>query len=54
MKKEEKIKKLEIDSRDCPKCGERMELKFEISPGEDDYSAYDCYQCPSCKNIEGI
>ena len=54
MSKEEKIKKLEIDKRDCPKCGARMEFKFEIAPAEDDYSSYDCYQCFECKNIEGI
>lgn len=36
----------EVDFRDCPKCGIRMEEKGHVG---DDAT---CYQCPKCKNVE--
>jgi predicted nucleic-acid-binding Zn-ribbon protein len=34
------------DKRDCPKCGTRMEYKYDVTPIKQ------VFQCPKCKNIE--
>jgi len=40
----------------CPKCGTKMDRKFEVEPEDydNDLSASYCYQCPNCKNIEEL